>query len=202
MDERYGMIDLKGLRFRYGRAKPLFENVDLDLPAGCYFLLLPRSNLERFLSRYVLSAPLFYAYVLVVYAVFDRVAALLTNAVRGTSAAPFVPFDPEMLQLTLAYFGLHALMFGGAIYFRSHALIKTLLCVVIIWFGLVLTQLVALRVFYWSYFNTLLPVESALPRPTFVPGPAFMVAAGSLLSVWLLFIAYQCLREQESLREL
>ena len=167
-----------------------------------HFLTLPCSNLERFLSRYLLSAPLYYLYVLMVYAVFDRVAALIADVAMDTSAAAFVPFEPQILQLTLAYFGLHALMFGGAIYFRSHALIKTLLAVVLIWSGLVLTQLVALRIFYWTYFTTLLPVESAAPTPAFVPGPTVMVAAGLLLSLWVLFIAYQCLREHEVQREL
>ena len=42
-----------------------------------------------------------------------------------------------MREVTLAYFGLHALMFGGAIYFRSYALVKTALSVVVIGFGLV-----------------------------------------------------------------
>ena len=41
---------------------------------------------------------------------------------------------------------------------------KTLLSVVLIWFGLFVVQLVSVRIFYWNYFATLfLPVESALP---------------------------------------
>lgn len=167
-----------------------------------HFLTLPCSILERFLSRYLLSAPLYYLYVLIVYAVFDRMAALIAEVTMGTSASAFAPFDPQILHLTLTYFGLHALMFGGAIYFRSHALIKTLLSVVLIGSGLVLMQIVALRIFYWTYFTTLLPVESAVPRSALVPGPTVMAVAGLLLSLWVLFIAYQCLREHEVQREL
>ena len=40
-----------------------------------HYLTLPCSNLERFLSRYLLSAPLYYLYVLVAYAILDWVAA-------------------------------------------------------------------------------------------------------------------------------
>ena len=167
-----------------------------------YFLTLPCSNLERFLSRYVLSAPLFYVYVLVVYAVFDWVAALLANAVIGIRPAAFAPFEPWMLQVTLTYFVLHALMFGGAIYFRSHALIKTSLAVGIIWFAMVLTQLVALRVFYWDHFTTFLPVASAMPTFAFVPGPTAMMVARLLLALWVLLLSFQCLREHEVQREL
>jgi hypothetical protein len=167
-----------------------------------HLLTLPCSNLERFLSRYLLSAPLYCLYVLIVYAVFDRAAASIAEVALGTRAAAFAPFELQVLRLTLVYFYLHALVFGGAIYFRSHVLFKTLLSVVSIGAGLVMTGLVALRIFYWSYFATVLPIDSAAPTITWVPGPAVMTAAGLLLSLWVLFIAYQCLREHEVQREL
>lgn len=167
-----------------------------------YFLTFPCSNLERFLSRYLLSGPLYYLYALIVFAVIDVAAGLLANTTLGTSAAAFAPVGSQMVESTLAYFGLHALMFCGAIYFRSHALIKTSLFVLAVWFGLVLIQLLAVRLFYWNYFTTLLPIESAMPSPSFMQGHAMKAAAGLLLSLWVLFIAYQCLREQELQREL
>jgi hypothetical protein len=171
---------------------------DLHHPLqGFQYLTLPCSNLERFLSRYLLSAPLYYLYVLVFYAVFDWVAALIAYALTGRSAAAFAPFEPRMLEVTLAYFGLHALMFGGAIYFRSHALIKTGLSVVLIGFGLIMVQLVAARLFFWSYFTSLLPVEStAAVRLVPVALPVVVVVA-VLLYLWVLYIAYLCLREHE-----
>ena len=107
-----------------------------------------------------------------------------------------------MLHLTLSYFGLHALMFGGAIYFRSHVLIKTILAVVLIAFGLVLVQLISVRILFWNYFTTLLPIDSAVPvRLLPMPSPVIVLAA-FLFYLWLLFIAYQCLREHEVQREL
>jgi hypothetical protein len=161
------------------------------------YLTLPCSNPERFLSRYLLSAPLYYLYVLVVYAAFDWIAALIAHAWTGRSAAAFAPFEPRMLEVTLAYFGLQALMFGGAIYFRSHALIKTGLAVVLIGFGLIVVQLVAARILFWSYFTSLLQVESTAPV-RLVPVPlAVMVVGAVLLYLWVLYIAYLCLREHE-----
>ncbi len=161
------------------------------------FLTLPCSNLERFLSRYLLSAPLYYLYVLVVYAVFDWVAALAACALLGRSAAAFAPFEPQMVHFTLCYFGLHALMFGGAIYFRSHALIKTGLSVVLIGFGLVLVQFAATGIFFWSYFRSLFPFEATAPvRLVTVPSPVVVVGA-VLLYLWVLFLAYLRLREHE-----
>jgi hypothetical protein len=140
--------------------------------------------------------------VLVGYAVFDWAAALVADAILGARAAPFAPFSAKMRDIALYYFGLHALMFAGAIYFRSHALIKTALSVVLIWLGLLLVFFVALRLIYWDYFTTLLPDES-IARIHLIAIPFWVqrVAVG-VLYPWVLFIAYQCLREHEVGREL
>ena len=164
------------------------------------YLTLPCSNVERFLSRYLLTGPLYYLYVLVVYTAFDWLAAAIANALAGTRAAPFEPFEPRMIQVMFTYFALQALMFGGAIFFRSHALVKTALGLVLIAFGLTALQMLTARVFYWSYFTSLL--ESAAPVKLLVIPPAVLAAGGFLLYLWVLFIAYQCLREHEAQREL
>jgi len=162
-----------------------------------HYLTLPCSNLERFLSRYLLSAPLYYLYVLIVYAVFDWLAAHVAQAFFGTSAAPFSPFDPWILDMTLGYFAWHALMFAGAIYFRSHAAIKTLLSTVIVALGLVVFAGAAVRLFYWSYFPTLLSWKTTGPLPFLVMAPQVRYVVGFVLAAWALFVAYQCLREHE-----
>jgi hypothetical protein len=166
------------------------------------YLTLPCSNLERFVSRYLITGPLYYLYVLVGYAIFDWAAALIADAVVGARGAPFAPFSLRMREIALYYFGAHALMFAGAIYFRSHALVKTALSVVLIWLGLLLVFMIALRLIYWDRFTTLLPDES-IARIHFVAIPFWVqMIAAALLYLWVLFIAYQCLREHEVQREL
>ena len=179
----------------------IFTDMHHPLQSAQY-LTLPCSILERFLSRYLLTGPLFYLYVLVGYAIFDWAAALIAEAIMGTRGAAFAPFSPKMRDVTLYYFGLHALMFAGAIYFRSYALIKAALSVVLIWLGLLLVFVVALRLIYWDHFTTLLPNESTAQLHFIaVPLWAQMIGVG-LLYLWVLFIAYQCLREHEVQREL
>jgi hypothetical protein len=176
---------------------------DLHHPLQRYhYLTLPCSNLERFLSRYLLSAPLYYLYVLIAYAIFDWVAGWISNALMGTSAVPFAPFERRMQELTLEYFGLHALMFGGAIYFRSHALIKTMLFTAVIAFGLIVVQLAAVRIFFWSYFTALLPVAASAEIRLISLPLSVQAAAWILLWLWVLFVAYRCLGEHEVQREL
>jgi hypothetical protein len=179
----------------------IFADMHHPLQSAQY-LTLPCSGLERFLGRYLLTGPVYYLYVLIAYAVFDLVAALISDELRGVRAAAFAPFSPKMRDITLCYFGLHALVITGAIYFRSYALIKTALSVVLIWLGLLLVFVVSLRLIYWDHFTTWLPNESAV-RLDFIIVPLWvqMVAVG-LLYLWVLFIAYQCLREHEVQREL
>ena len=166
------------------------------------YLTLPCSNLERFVSRYLLTGPLYYLYVLIGYAVFDWAAAQISDATMGTRAAAFAPFSPRMQEVTLWYFWFHALMFAGAIYFRSYALIKTALSGVLIATGVALMYLISLRLIFWSHFTTFLPNESAARIDLFFLPTWASITAELLLYGWLLFIAYQCLREHEVQREL
>jgi hypothetical protein len=179
----------------------IFADMHHPLQSAQY-LTLPCSNLERFLSRYLLTGPLYYLYVLIGYAVFDRAAALIADWMMGTHGAPFAPFSSQMWDVTLFYFGVHALMFWGAIYFRSYTLIKTALAVVLMWLGLALVALISIRVAFWDRFTTLLPNETTAQFHMFhVPIPV-VVAGCVLLYLWVLYIAYQCLREHEVQREL
>jgi hypothetical protein len=167
-----------------------------------HYLTLPCSNLERFLSRYLLTGPLLVLYVLITYAAFDFIASLIASGVTVLRAAPFAPLDPRIVEVTMQYLQLHALMLLGAIFFRSYALPKSLIAGAVIGFGLVAVQLVTVRLVFWEYFTTIIPSESveavrllSLPRPL-VAGLIF------LLYLWVLYLAYQCLREHEVQGEL
>ncbi len=97
------------------------------------------------------------------YAIFDAAAALYRDAHRrGARAARLRAFLAEDAGRHAVLLGPHALVFGGAIYFRSHALIKTALFAVIAWLGLaVLWVGRCCASCIWDHFTTLLPNESA-----------------------------------------
>jgi len=167
-----------------------------------HYLTLPCSNLERFVSRYLLTGPLFCLYVLVVYMVFEWLASLIARAMLGTSGAGFSPFHEEVLETTLNYLWMHALVFAGAIHFRSHALIKTLLVFLVVGCGLVAVQLIALRVVFWDHFTSLVQVEPDFTLHLFFIPPPILTALVAALAAWVLFIAYLGLREHEVQGEL
>ena len=162
-----------------------------------HYLTLPCSNLERFLSRYLLTGPLLVLYVLVTYAAFDFIASIVASGLTVLSAAPFAPLDPRIVEVTTQYLQLHALMLLGAIFFRSYALPKSLIAGAVIGCGLVAVQLITVRLVFWEYFTTIIPSESVeavrllvLPRP-------LVASLTILLYLWVLYLAYQCLREHE-----
>jgi hypothetical protein len=167
-----------------------------------HYLMLPCSNLERFLGRYLLTGPLLYLYVLVVYAIVDWTGAAISGSLRGYSAAAFAPFEPRMVGVAGQYFLLHAVTILGAIFFRSYALAKTAVAAGAIGSAVVLAQLVAIRLLYFKDFSTLLPLESEMPVRLYVPPQSVMTTLAFLFGIWVLYVAYQCLREHEVQGEL
>ena len=162
-----------------------------------HYLTLPCSNLERFLSRYLLTGPLLVLYVLITYAAFDFIASIIASGLTVYSAAPFAPLDPRVVEISCQYLQVHSLMFLGAIFFRSYALAKSLIAGFIIGFGLAAVQLVTVRLVFWEYFTSIIPYESAKAvRLLVLPRPLVEVLL-SLLCLWVLYLAYQCLREHE-----
>jgi len=167
-----------------------------------HYLTLPCSNLERFVSRYLLTGPLLILYAFIAYAAFDFIASVIATGLTGRSAAPFAPLDPRIVEMTSSYVQLHALMLLGAIFFRSYSLPKTLIAGAVIGFGLVAVQLITVRLVFWEYFATIIPSESVQAvRLLIVPMP-LVAGLMTLLYLWVLYVAYQCLREHEVQGEL
>lgn len=167
-----------------------------------HYLTLPCSNLERFVSRYLLSGPLLLVYVLVVYTLFDWVAGGVSELLKGARAQPFPVFTDFPWEHALRYFGAHAVMFAGAIYFRSHVFFRTTLFVAVIVLGLLLVQLVALRILFRGHFTSLFEIDKALDIEPFSVPPSLAIGGWILLGLWILCIAFVRLREHEVQREL
>lgn len=168
-----------------------------------HYLTLPYSNLERFLSRYVLTGPLFYLYVLLAYFIFEAVASGLARLLVGASPPSFWPFQEAVLWMTAGYFFLHSLMLTGAIYFRSYHLIKTALAWAVFCTVLGILQIVTLKLVFWDYFSSLWSFEEAIPmEPLWFDRLEVQVGCLFLLHLWMLYVAYRCLCDHEVQDEL
>ena len=176
---------------------------DMHHPDECYFYLMqPISNFERFLSRYLISGPMFYLYFVVLYYLFEVIALFLSNYSIGGSAQFFEYGDSVIRETSRIYFAAHAVVLLGAIYFRSYSLVKIILtlaglglaCLVVFWFSM--------RIIFWDYFPLLFSlVPRDDPATSFDPArwPAYIHWLLAIaLYLWVLFVAYTTLQDHEA----
>lgn len=166
-----------------------------------YTLMLPVSALERFVSRYLLSGPLFLLYTIAAFRVFEIVASWFTQLLHGQTLPALTLASEEVHVIIWLFLAGHALVLLGAIYFRSYALPRTALSVMAlaVWLGLLMH--VAVKIAYWDHFPSLFSMEQSTPiRMTLwmeqLPDNAIQ-AIFFLLYCWVLFIAYSALKDHE-----
>jgi heme/copper-type cytochrome/quinol oxidase subunit 4 len=165
------------------------------------YLMLPCSNAERFLSRYVLTGPLFLLYAIVAFYIMDRVG----DAVSSATIPPFSPFDFGPRWNIIGYVLSHVLYFTGAIFFRSFSLIKTAVSLALLEVSVLAVGYLSLRVFYPEAFSGLKlnqNIDIALPLIPLFAETWMNIAAIGGFALWILFVAYRCLCEHEVQDEL
>jgi hypothetical protein len=165
------------------------------------YLMLPISSLERLLSRFLLTGPLFVLYSVVAFMVFDFTGKQLVRMYWEVHEPLFPLFTVETKWLVYSYALAHVVMLIGAICFRTHAFLRTLLFLLALILALVLIENVAERIFFpelfsWTRFERLepLPVEVV---PGFTLAWMNIVFAGGVFG-WLLYVAFACLRDHEA----
>lgn len=166
-----------------------------------HYLMLPCSNLERLLSRYLLTGPLYVLYATLSFMAVDFIGNQLTGMWIHERQLAFSPFTPESLAVVKGYLLAQVVLLIGAICFRSHALGKTILFLVVVLLGAVLVENLAERIlfpdlFTWTRFDWIHepPIE-LLPWFT---AHWMNYAAVIGFFAWLLYVAYLCLRDYEA----
>jgi hypothetical protein len=126
----------------------IFKEVHLN-GQSVFYLTLPGSSLEKFLSKLLVSS-LGYAFgSLFFYTAVSSAAEGINRLIFGHGHAFFNPFTREIMLLIAVYLVTQAVFLVGSVYFRKLAFIKTNLY---LWlFGIVLTFLVA--VIGWFIFR-------------------------------------------------
>jgi hypothetical protein len=179
---------------------------DMHHPLERYqYLMLPISNLERFASRYLLTGPLLVVYFVVAFAIMDWTGNALADWLRGSRDPSFAPFSEPLWLMMRIYLSVHALMFLGAICFRSYQLIKTALTLTLVGLSLPVAFYVSVRIIYFDKFNwnswePVQPLRLVL-EPAFTN---YWVNIGLLTAfvAWILYMAYRCLKAHEVQNEL
>lgn len=174
---------------------------DLHHPQERYFALtLPVSAAERFLSRWMLGAPLFWLFAVVFIHILQFCAAFITEPFMGMRAQPFA-LTPPILLVSLAFFIGQAVMMLGAIWFRSLQFAKTILAGLLLWLLYTVFAVLVTKLVFFDHFESIWSLESevhfSIHFPDFLMSPTFAKAAAFLLYLWLLFLSYSCLRDHE-----
>lgn len=174
---------------------------DMHHPLQRYqYLMLPSSTLERLLSRYLLTGPLFVLYGTLAFMAFDFVSNQLTAVWVGARQPLFSPLTEQVRMVAWGYIATHMAMFIGAICFRTHALLKTILFLLLLLLSLVLVENLAERIlfpgsFSWTQFENVQPLPLQL-QPWFEAAwmnVVFVIGAFA----WFLYVAWLCLRDHE-----
>jgi hypothetical protein len=175
---------------------------DMHHPLERYqYLMLPVSNLERLFSRYLLTGPLLALCVIPAFMAFDYVANILTAMWIDKRQPLFSPFTAATKWVLFFYLLSHAITLTGAICFRSHAFLRSMLFLVLVTVVLVLVENAAGRIFFpanysWSQFDSIHPAEIEV-LPWFAASWMNVILVSGLY-IWILHIAYLCLRDHEA----
>lgn len=112
-----------------------FTEIHNEQKSGTY-LTLPCSQLEKVLSRLLLTSILYIIVTLALYTLFYWIVDSIVRIRTGLDLPLFNPFQPIIFHWIADYLILQSVLFLGAIYFKSHVIVKTIATVGI--FGLVL----------------------------------------------------------------
>ncbi len=94
-----------------------------------HYLTLPCSNLERFLSKWVITS-VGYAIALLALFLIYNVLQIVIHYILFSHGIPFINiFDPVLLRSMGTYIILHSIVFLGAVVFKRYSLLKTALFV-------------------------------------------------------------------------
>ena len=155
---------------------------ELHDPAGGYVLLtLPASPLEKFLSAWLISAPMYTLAALITLMVAETGASGLASRLFDSQFHLFAPFEEHVRQQVVTYFGIQSVFLLGAVVFRKNNFLKTVLAVVVI--------NVVLGLFFGAIMMAIMVVQPDFPAMLF--GTEHMDIAiryGSVASTLSLFL--------------
>ncbi|MBT4287510.1 MAG: hypothetical protein HOD92_09225 [Deltaproteobacteria bacterium] len=120
-----------------------------------FYLSLPASILEKFISRLLLTSVGYIAGLSLLFFVFSVLAAGLSNLLSDNTLPVFNPLNQENLELMALYLITQSLFLVGAIQFKSMHFIKT---VATTWFTIMIL-IIFTAFILWLIFDTTLNTQ-------------------------------------------
>lgn len=136
----------------YIMTSTMFKDVH-DKSRNIYWLTMPGSTFEKFLSRLLISSIFYVVLLTLLYPLLAAVSELFNLTVFGMRHDFFNPFTSDVAKLIPYYLVTQSLFFAGAASFRKHPIAKTILTIAVFQIVLSLIAVLLLRIFFGSSFN-------------------------------------------------
>jgi len=178
-----------------------------------FYLQLPASNLEKFVSRWLLTGIGYTLGLVAYYWLFSHVANWIGTSFYNHKFDAFTPFQGNNLIAIKSYLAAHTIFLAGAAAFKRFAFFKTLFAAIILLAIVALLSLTSFRIIMADLFDGLyhfrpelnidgkmVPVE---PSRAFVASikefvPTYAKFMGFIVApIVMLFIGYFKLKETE-----
>jgi hypothetical protein len=129
-----------------------------------FFLMLPASNLEKFIEHVFLTAIFYPLILLLVYSCFYWVLSFVVFFVAHKFIFIATPFLYTTWKIIFIYIVMQSIFLVGAVYFKKNVLIKTILALCII--GVVIFVFITLlaKLFFASLYSDMFIVIPHLPN--------------------------------------
>jgi hypothetical protein len=133
-----------------------------DERKGMFYLSLPGSTLEKFVSRLVQTSIVWSLVVCVVYFVASLIGAGISELLFGGSHGGYFPFSASDWKTVADYLVAQSVFLFGSIYFRKAAFIKTVLAGMILALAYGLYLMIVGRIVFTSEFAAFLPTDNEM----------------------------------------
>lgn len=127
---------------------------EMDTPTGRQFYLqVPASHEEKFLSKFLLSTVGFVALTIVLYSIFAALAGWFLQSQFKVQIADFQPFSIQNLRNMAVYLVTQSVFFLGAVVFRRFAFGKTVAALAVLGIAFAIIAGVVLRIVFYDNFH-------------------------------------------------
>ncbi len=123
-----------------------------DREKGYTYITLPASQIEKYLSKLIITSIGYVVISLAGYFLFSLLSTGVTELFFGMSHGLFIPFNPIVWQFIGLYIATHAVTFFGAVFFKKLHLLNTILWLTIIGIGLGFIALGIAKLVFWGWF--------------------------------------------------
>lgn len=118
-----------------------------------FHLALPASTLEKFTSKWLISAILYPIAIICIYQLYAWGLELFTDNYVGVKIDPFTPFNKEYSLLIRIYIVLQSIFLLGATVFHRYSIFKTLFSLAVIGLFLALFTFICMRLVFAEYWT-------------------------------------------------